>query len=272
MVTVRSAIQVGFRLVNKNRRLLIVPLVWEYVRALLIYGGFSMGAFWPPSAGFFVRFALPVSWPSLDRILPTPLLSPDFALLLTGRLAGKEVSFLLAILAYALLDSLARGWFLLALREAFAGQKVQLVSAFYGAFSYLNRFFILRLLTLVGLLCLTAFAKQFPYVPRGVWELLLTLGTLSATFVDLVIIFTKTPMPMAYLKGFGLIERVGAQLISFLIWGSIINALVSIPLNWAVGTLPGLLLADALYIYLGVMLSAALMYLFTTYLLTHREG
>lgn len=272
MVSVRSAIQVGFHLVNKNKRLLIIPLAWELIRALLLLAGFSLGSPWPPEPRFFVRFAIPASWPSFDQILPGPVLSPDFAFLLTGRLAGKEGWFLGAVLLYAFFDSLARGWFLVALRDAFAGQKVQLITAFRKSVTYLNQFFILRLLVLVGLLLVTALAMRFPYLPQGFWDMVMALGAIGVTFVDLVILYGDTPMPSALFRGIGILGKVGTPVVSFLIWGSVINAALSVPLNWAVGFFPAFVIADGLFMYAGVVLSAGLMYLFTTSLLTHREG
>lgn len=272
MVTVRSAIQVGFRLVNKNKKLLVVPLIWELTRALLLLGGFSLGSPWPLEPRFFVRFAIPASWPSFDQVLPSPVLSPDFAPLLTGRLKGIEGWFLGAVLLYSLFDSLARGWFLVALQDAFAGQKVQLRAALRKSFRYLNQFFILRLLVLVALLLVTALAKRFPYLPQGFWDMVLALGAIAITFVDLVILYGNTPMPSALFRGIGILGKVGTPVLSFLIWGSVINAALSVPLNWTVGFFPAFVIADGLFMYAGIVLSAGLMYLFTTSLLTQREG
>lgn len=272
MVTVRSAIQVGFRLVNKNKKLLLIPLAWELTRVLLLLGGFSLGSSKLPEPRFFIRFAIPVSWPSFDQILPSPVLSPDFAYLLTGRLKGMEGWFLGAVLLYSILDSLTRGWFLVTLQQAFAGEGVKLKTALGKAIRLLNQYFILRLLVLVALLFVTALEQRFPYLPLGFWDMICAIGTISLTFVDLVILFGNTPMPSALFRGMGILGKIGAPVVSYLIWGSIINAALSVPLNWAVGYFPAFVIADSIFIYAGVVLSAGLMYLFTTSLLTLREG
>ncbi|MFZ3171545.1 MAG: hypothetical protein WA118_06150 [Carboxydocellales bacterium] len=271
MVTVRSAIQVGFRLVNKNKQLLIIPLAWEVIRALLLFSGFSLGSSWPLEPRFFIRFAIPASWPTFDTILPSPVLSPDFAFLLTGRLQGLEWVFLGGIVLFAILDSLARSWFLVTLQNAFVGEGVQYKIAFYQAAKFINQFIILRLIVLVGFLLITALAIKFPFMPPGFWDMLCALGTITITFVDLVIIFGNSPMPSALFKGIGILGKVGVPLVSFLIWGSVINAALSIPLNWAVGFFPAFVVGIGIFMYAGVVLSAGLMYLFTTSLLTIQE-
>ncbi|HEX3030847.1 MAG TPA: hypothetical protein VHS59_01175 [Bacillota bacterium] len=271
MITVRSAIQIGVRMVNKNPKLLLIPMGWTLASSLFLLSGLKLGAGWPLEPGFFVRFALPVSWPALDRILPIPALSPDFAPLLTGRLMGQELTFLLTVIGFILLDSLFRSWFMVALRNTFAGEKTLLLKALRQSLGYLNSFIQLRMVSLVGMLLLTAVAVSFPAVPAGFWDIPVTIGILAIVLVDMVIVYTNVPMPAALLKGIQLVVILGTPLLQFLIWGAVINAALSVPLNWGTGLIPTFLAAGLIYMYAGTILAASLMYVFTTMLMARRE-
>ncbi len=258
-------------MVRKHKKILLIPLVWELTRALLLYFGYTLGTPWPLENKFFLRFAVPASWPTIDQILPVPVLSPDFTFLLQGRLKGMEGWFLGAVLLYALLDSLARGWFLIILKDVFSGKGVHFIVAFGRSWAYLNQFLILRLLMLVVMLGLAELAKTFSTIPPGLWDMLLACLGILLTFVDLVIIFGNITMPTALGKGIGLLASIGPPAIGLLVWGSIINATLSIPLNYTVAFFPAFMLAIAIFTIAGVILSVGLMYIFTTSLLTYQE-
>ncbi|HEX3031210.1 MAG TPA: hypothetical protein VHS59_03055 [Bacillota bacterium] len=272
MVTVRSAIQVGVRLINKNPKLLLIPLIWHLISSLLLYAGLTPGAAWPLDSRFFLRFALPASWPGIDQVLPVPALSPDFAALLTGRLVGEGVLFFSKVVAFVILDSLARSWFLVSLRNTFVGKRNSMSTNLGESLTYLNSFIILRLITLAAMLLLTAVARNIPGLPAAFWDIPITLGTLAVLPADMVLVFSKYTMPDALLKGLSLLKALSNPLLRFLLTAAMINGVLSVPINWATGFFPAFVLGGWVFDYFGVILSAGLMYIFTTALLATQEG
>lgn len=264
MVTGRGAVITGFKLLNKHKYFLILPVMWELLKVLSFYFGFGFHIPWPAQWGFYLNFSLPRLWPSLDQILPRPLLGPDYSVVIM-ELANNKAGWVLVFFAgYILIDAIVRSMFLLLIKAKIGGLKVEVGKFIREVREVLGKFILLRVITVLGAIILALFERDTNW-PPGVTLMLILLGNLALAFVDLAIVYQKVNVTRALAVNMYILQAFPRPVFELFIWGMIINGLVSVPINWAIGSLVGLIGSVLIYNYVAISLALAMLYIYTGY-------
>lgn len=266
MVSVEQAVVTGYKLIWKNKKLLLIPLIWELVRLALAFLGLNVGGFGTGAGQFYLPLALPKLWFSIDDILPLPVMGPSLvgAFYPTLQLnSGVKMLIFLRLLPLVAFGAFLKGGYLGWIKGLFAGNSLSWQIFFEQGKKYFHRFFVLELLILIGYLIL--------------WFLLGKTGTIAPfiqktgiMFVQLMflvtsawVIFADSSLFRAMQQSVGTFLQYGQIIIPFALAGIVINGLIAIPINWSMGNWLGLLIGTFLYLAVAGGLSVGLMYLFS---------
>ncbi|MDA8234640.1 MAG: hypothetical protein M0Z31_07585 [Clostridia bacterium] len=279
MVTAEQSLVTGFKLIYKNKIIFAFPLVWELFRALLVTVGLNLGGWWPVEPRFYLVFTMPRSWPALDYLLPQPVTGPSLAHLARPDLGLEPFSDLKALALIVILTVIGaylKGGFLGLVKNALAGQELNIKDFLEYGIKFFNRFLKLGLILLLaeGVYWWYMFPAAKEVQPVIILSLIsgYTLIHLVMLFTSVAIVFQDLPLWDGVKKSWTTLRVHGRVVIPFVLYGALVNGLVAIPLNWAVSTVPGLLGAAGIYAIVGSGLAAGLMYLYSGVETFFREG
>lgn len=266
MVTVEQAIVTGYKLIWKYKRLILIPLIWEGLRLLTLLLGSDLGGFGQGAGQFYLPLALPKLWFSIDDILPLPALGPSLvgAFYPTLQLSSQaKMLILLQILPLLAIGAFLKGGFLGWIKGLFAGIPLKWSDLGEHGKKYFHRFFLLELVILItqfiGWNLLNQTGSFAPFVQKFSYMLIHLLFMVTGAWI----VFADYSLSRAIRESVRTFLAYGQNLIPFALAGILINGLIAVPLNWAMGSWLGLVAGVVIYVPVASGLSVGLMYLFS---------
>lgn len=266
LVSVEQAVITGYKLIWKYKKLLLIPLIWEALRLIMLWLGLNLGGFGQGAGQFYLPLALPKLWFSIDDVLPLPALGPSLvgAFYPTLHLTSEDKMLIfMKILLLSVPGALLKGGFLGWIKDIFAGIPLKWSGLAEHGKQYFHRFFMLELVVLlanlIGWFLINQTGAFAPFVQKFTYMVIHLLLMVTGAWI----VFADYSLWGAMSESIRTFLTYGQKLIPFALAGILINGLIAVPLNWAMGNWVGLGVGILIYLVVGSGLSIGLMYLFS---------